>query len=290
MIENSAPTVGFVGAGRLGSVLAVALYRAGYDVVACASRSKSSAVALSARVPGCQVLDRAAEVAARANLVFLTVPDDAIAPVAASIPWQPGHLAVHCSGALPAAVISTPPGVMAGSFHLLQSLADLELGLANLPGSWIGIECQDDAWQTLSHIAERLGAHPLRVNEANRALYHAGAVVVSNLTVGMVALAAELWAALGLSREDAVSALQPLLAGTARNVATLGIPDALTGPVVRGDLGTVERHLEALRAFPQTETVYRALSDVLVGLSLERATITESQAEAIRRALNGPAA
>jgi predicted short-subunit dehydrogenase-like oxidoreductase (DUF2520 family) len=105
-----------------------------------------------------------------------------------------------------------------------------------------------------------------------------------------VALAAELWAALGLSREDAVSALQPLLAGTARNIATLGIPDALTGPVVRGDLGTVERHLEALRVYPQTETVYRALSHVLVGLSLERATITESQAEAIRRALNGPAA
>jgi predicted short-subunit dehydrogenase-like oxidoreductase (DUF2520 family) len=209
--------------------------------------------------------------------------------VSASIGWRVGQIAVHCSGALPAAVLATPSGVSVAGFHPLQTVADARTGLANLPGSWVGVEADDATWPGLVLLAERLGMRPLRLREADRALYHAGAVVVSNFSVGLVALAAQLWEGLGMSRADAVHALQPLLAGTARNLDMLGIPSALTGPVVRGDVGTILRHLEALQFDPLAQALYRDLSRPLIELALERATITTSQADALRAALDDPA-
>jgi predicted short-subunit dehydrogenase-like oxidoreductase (DUF2520 family) len=98
-------------------------------------------------------------------------------------------------------------------------------------------------------------------------------------------MAAELWEPLGMTRDEAVSALQPLLAGTARNIGGLGLPAALTGPVIRGDVQTVARHLEVLAGKTEALTVYRVLSEVLVGLAQERGTINEAQVAALRALL-----
>ena len=290
MSDTTWPRVAIVGAGKLGSVLGVALERAGYPVVACASRSFSSATRLADRVPGCHALATPAAAAAAADLVFLVVPDDSISTVSASITWRAGQIAVHCSGALPAAAAEAPSGTRAAGFHPLQTFADLDTGLVNLPGSTIGVEADESAWPLLATIAQRLGARALRIRESDRALYHAGAVVVSNFAVGLVVLASQLWEGLGIERADAVRALQPLLAGTARNLGSLGLPDALTGPVVRGDVGTIGRHLDALAATPRASTLYRNLSTLLIDLAVERATITGSQAEAMRNALDDPTA
>src|SRR5206468_1909518 len=134
----------------------------------------------------------------------------------------------------------------------------------------------------LSRLAADLGALPLRITANQRALYHAAASLVSNGAVGLMALGADLWEPLGLDRAAAVRALLPLLQGTVRNLEGLGIPDALTGPIVRGDGGTVTRHVEALAAFPTHLAVYRALGAVLVDLAIERGTISDVQVAILR--------
>lgn len=281
------PAVAIIGAGRVGNTLAIALQRVGYPVVACASRSISSAHRLAERLPNCAVAATPSEAARPAQVVFLTVPDDAIETVAAEVAWAASHVAMHCSGGRPASILA--PAAAAGAriagFHPLQTFADPELGAESFPGSVVGIEADDVTWPLLVEMAHALGASPLRVSEANRPLYHAASVLVSNGTVGLMAVGAELWRALGVERADAVRALLPLLQGTVRNIESLGLPAALTGPVSRGDAGTVRGHVEALSSSPQLLALYRSLSSCLIELATERGTITASQVAALRAAL-----
>lgn len=286
------PKVAVIGAGRLGTVLAISLHRADYQVVACASRSASSANRLAARIPGCTAMASPNAAATTAGLVFLTVPDDSIVAVDAEIKWQSEQIAIHCSGARPAGSLANAlaAGAVTASFHPIQSFAEMELGLANLPGSAIGIETADSAWPLLSQLARDLGATPLRLTPENRGRYHAGAVLVSNGTVGLVAIAAELWRALGIERGDAVRALLPLLAGTVRNLEGLGLPGALTGAISRGNPATILTHLRALADAPRELAVYRDLSDWLIDLAQESGTINVDQAAALRFLLATPPA
>jgi predicted short-subunit dehydrogenase-like oxidoreductase (DUF2520 family) len=275
--------VAIIGAGKVGSVLALALNEAGYPVVACASRSLPSAERLARRIEGCEAYATSAEAAAQADVVVLTVPDDALANVAQGIAWKPRHLAIHCSGALPAAAIAAAmdAGARVAGFHPIQTFADTVSGLANLPGSAVGVEAGDDVWPWLAGLARDLGTTALRISSEHRALYHAACVLTSNGTVGLLAVAANLWQALGVNRTDAVQALLPLLAGTVRNLETLGIPDALTGPAVRGDVGTIDRHLAALAQDPLALEIYRALGRALIELTRERGTISDAQLDAL---------
>jgi predicted short-subunit dehydrogenase-like oxidoreductase (DUF2520 family) len=247
--------------------------------------------ALASRIPGCVARRTAADAARDADWVFLTVADDAIPAVAASIPWGNAQLAVHCSGALPAAAMraATTAGARTAGFHPLQTFADADLGLARLPGSSVGIEADDATWSHLAQLARALETTPLRIHADQRALYHLGSVIVSNFTVGLVGLAERLWTQIGIVPATALAALLPLLDGTVRNVEALGVRSALTGPIVRGDRGTAERHLAALRDHPRETAAYVALSHVLVDLAVEGGRLSPDRAAAVRAALDGVA-
>jgi predicted short-subunit dehydrogenase-like oxidoreductase (DUF2520 family) len=266
------PTVGFVGAGKGGQTLAAALARAGVRVVAVASRSRASAERLAAlaHVPPAGVCDVAEEVPSRAELTFLTVPDDAIAGAVAQITaaggWQAGHAVVHCSGALPSTVLAPAglAGCLIASFHPLQTFAavpaNADTAARALTGVMFGLEGDVTLRAVLEALVMRLGGQALWVRAEDKPLYHAAAVLASNYTVTLLGLGASLLESCGLPHDMAVAALLPLLRGTLANLATLGIPDALTGPLVRGDVGTVERHLAQLDArAPEIAPVYRAL-------------------------------
>lgn len=268
-------------------MLAVACARAGRPVTAVSSRTLESAVRLADRLPNCIPVERPTDLASHADVIFLTVPDDQISAADTALPWTAAHLAVHCSGARPASVLTNAraAGAHAAGFHPLQTFAELDQGLANLPGSAVGIEADGRAWTWLSNLGRELGLIPLAIPADARALYHAASVLASNYTVGLIALAANLWQGFGISRSDALRALLPLLAGTVRNLDALGVPAALTGPVVRGDVGTVKQHAVALQSIPVAAAVYESLGGVLIELALERGTISADQAEALRAAL-----
>ena len=194
------PRLGFVGAGVVGTALAKAFARARYPVVAVTSRSAERRIALADSLPDAVAVETPQKVADAADLVFLTVPDDAIEPVAVSITWSPDHAAVHSSGVASTDILeaASVQGAAVGVFHPLQTFATASQAEANIPGSAFGIEASsDELLAILSEMAESLGGTPL-VLSGDKAIYHASAVVASNYLVALLDVAAGLWEAIGL--------------------------------------------------------------------------------------------
>jgi predicted short-subunit dehydrogenase-like oxidoreductase (DUF2520 family) len=279
----------FIGAGKVGSALAIALYRAGYPVVAISSRTRAPVQRLAERVPGAAACSRPAQVAALADVVFLTVPDDAVRSLAEITPWRSGQMAVHCSGSLSLDVLeaATAAGALAGAIHPLQTFASVDNALQNLPGSTFGIEAaNENVAAALEGMARALNGTPIRLGPGDKALYHASAVIACNYLVTLESLAAGLWQAFGVKSRPALNALMPLLRGTLSNLERAGLPDALTGPIARGDTGTVAKHLAALdQAAPELASLYRILGLHTIPIGLAKGSLSAENAEVLRRML-----
>lgn len=212
-----------------------------------------------------------------ADVVVLAVRDEAIGEVAALVMAGVADEAtppilLHCSGALPSAeafaqLARRPLGI--GVLHPLRSLAgapaDSELG-----GVVFAIEGDVLGREAALKLAERLGATPLLLDAAQLPKYHAAAALVSNHAVALVDAGVELLASLGLPRAQATAALASLLASTARNLGTVGLPDALTGPIARGDVAVVARHLLALRPHAELAALYRATARRVAKVAVEK--------------------
>ncbi|HEX8958718.1 MAG TPA: DUF2520 domain-containing protein [Solirubrobacterales bacterium] len=272
--------IGFVGAGVVGTALALALARRGHEVVAVASRTRASAERLALQLPGCAVESKQG-VAERADLVFLTTPDDAIGAVCAEIRWRPESRVVHCSGAASTAVLepARAAGCLVGGFHPLQTFASAEGAISALPGTTFAVEAEEPLFSELARLAADLGGHYLRLRAEDKVLYHAAAAIASNYLVVLASLAADLWAGLGAGREEAIGALLPLLRGTLGNLERVGLPGALTGPIARGDVGTVRRHLDVLaERAPEVLPAYTLLGREAIRIALEKGTLTQVRA------------
>lgn len=268
---SAPPTVGFIGAGRLAAALASGLVQSGYRVNAIASQHLTSAQTLAAALgPDVESNIDGGRVAALCDLVFLTVPDAAIAPACRSVAWQPRHLVVHCSGALglDALAGATEAGARVGCLHPLQSFPSRSPEPERFRGIFCGVEGADPLGALLADIATELGATPFRLEGVDRTLYHAAAVLVSNHVVALASAAGRLWTLAGLPDNLARQGLSPLLLAASANIARLELSDALTGPVARGDASTVEAHLRALSADPSLRELYRLLSAELLRLPL----------------------
>jgi predicted short-subunit dehydrogenase-like oxidoreductase (DUF2520 family) len=270
--------MGVVGCGRLGASLAHALAAAGYRVVALAGRDPVPAQVLAAAIPDSRAV--APYVAVRAaELVLLVVPDDAVEELASALPWRPGQAVVHCAGALDLSPLAAAAraGAATGCLHPLQAFPEPGGLPERLRGIAFGVEVAEAGGSALGALLEALAldigaACTLRLEGVDRALYHAAAVIASNDVVALAAAAGRAWALAGLPTEQAARALGPLLVGAAEAVAALpsGQPlaEALTGPLARGDVATVRRHLDALSAEPALAVLYRTLGRELLALGL----------------------
>ncbi|MFO7590346.1 MAG: Rossmann-like and DUF2520 domain-containing protein [Acidimicrobiia bacterium] len=249
--------VALVGPGRAGGALCLALRRGGDRVVAVAGRSPDApSTQATAQLLGAPVVEvEAAGVGA--DLVVLAPPDarlvDVARVVAASI--ETDALVVHLSGAQGlgalASIAEQRTDVAIGALHPLQSLPSAEAGADRLAGSWAAVA--GDARVTV--LAADLGLRPFAVADEHRARYHAAACVASNHLVALLAQVGRLAAAAGVPEE----AFQPLVRATVEHALAIGPAAALTGPISRGDIGTVAAHLAAI---PDDERrAYRALAD-----------------------------
>ena len=241
---------GFIGAGTTGTALAVRLSQKGWPVVAVSSRTLSSAQKLVRLVSNCQVCHTAQGLADAAELVFITTPDDVIAQVCSEVQWHEGQSVVHCSGAHSVDILESAKklGAAVGSFHPLQTFADVAQAIENLPGSTFALEAEEPLLSALKELTNLLNGNWVKLGSGDKVLYHAAAVFTCNYLVTLVKLAQDLWLDFGVSSKEATRALLPLLRGTINNIDNIGLPNCLTGPVARGDLGTIERHLSALEA------------------------------------------
>jgi len=223
------------------------------------------------------------------SIVFLTVPDGGIATVARDIAKAnsaPASVAfVHCSGALGLGVLGPLRSEHAvGSFHPLQSFPRPRAPEA-FRGSLVGIDASTvPLRRRLARLARDLGAKPRSVAETERVVYHAAAVFASNYLVALAGVAVEMLESIGWSESDAIAGLVPLMEGAVVEVARRGPVGALTGPIRRGDVETVTRHLEALAVRRRMADLYRMLGAVALEIATE-AGLEPVAAERVKRAL-----
>jgi predicted short-subunit dehydrogenase-like oxidoreductase (DUF2520 family) len=255
--------VGVIGAGRVGAVLGAALAAAGHDVVAAAGLSAASAERAARLLPGVPLL-HADEVVAASDLVVLAVPDDTLPGLVAGLAetgaWRAGQLAFHTSGAHGLAVLAPAQlaGVLPLALHPAMTFTGAPEDVDRLVGTPFGLTSRPEHRPVAETLVLEMGGEPFYVAEEDRRLYHAALVTGANHLVTLVAEAAELLRGAGV--EDPARVLTPLLTAALDNGLRRG-DRGLTGPVSRGDVGTVADHLETLNdRAPASVAAYVAMA------------------------------
>ncbi|MFC1925403.1 Rossmann-like and DUF2520 domain-containing protein [Chloroflexota bacterium] len=285
------PDIGFIGAGTVGTALAVRLKEKGYAVTCVASRTLASAERLAGMVEGCHVHDNNQAVAEAVEMIFITTSDDAIASVAAQVKWRHGQSVAHCSGADSLDILNpaAEAGARTGAFHPLQTFASITHAIENIPGSTFALEAEEPLMSTLKEIALALDGNPIELKPGDKVIYHTAAVLACNYLVTLVKMATDLWQTFDVPPAEATRALLPLLRGTINNLDNVGLPDCLTGPIARGDLGTVKKHLTALEATaPELLSAYRELGRQTVPIARAKGKIDDQVAKELREVLGEP--
>jgi predicted short-subunit dehydrogenase-like oxidoreductase (DUF2520 family) len=261
------PTIAIIGPGRAGSALGRALHTAGYTIAAIGGRNPDNVRNLADEL-GSRAVQSPATTLDLADLTILAVPDDVILPLATemvdSLCSAAGHAAVHLSGAQDRSALrplAQRGSLRTGVFHPLQTFRRGSDAVQNVAGTYFGIDADQPLRDQLMQLARDLQGHPFDLTGVDLALYHAAAVFAANYPVTLLAEAIALAADAGLSPETARQGLTTLLAGAVNNLRDLAPADAITGPASRGDQGTIERHLEALKRDPELQRLYQLLAD-----------------------------
>lgn len=273
--------IGFIGAGKVGTALAVLLNRKGYTVAAIYDHTRSAAERLHALVNNCAITNNSQQVADIADLIFITTPDGAIESVASQVKWAQGKCVVHCSGADSTAILekARQDGATVGVFHPLQTFAGITQAIENIPGTTFTIEAEEPLLTTLKEMAVSLGGSCIQIKAEDKAAYHAAAVFASNYLVTLVKMATDLWQTFEIPPDQAIKALLPLMRGTLHNIETIGLPQCLTGPIARGDIGTIRKHLDEIRIkTPEILPVYKELGLKTIPIALAKGNISDQQA------------
>ncbi|WP_285594180.1 DUF2520 domain-containing protein [Kineosporia sp. NBRC 101731] len=284
--------VGVIGAGRVGAVLGSALRAAGHAVVGVSAVSEASVERASVLLPGVPVLE-VPDVVERAELVLVAIPDDALPGLVSGLTetgaWQPGQLIVHTSGRFGWKVLE--PAVSRGAIplalHPAMTFTGTSLDLSRLVDCCFGVTAPGPVLPIAQALVVEMGAEPVVIDEKMRGLYHAALAHGSNHLVTLVAQALDLLRAAGV--EDASRLLAPLLSASLDN-SLRGGDNALTGPVARGDAGTLADHLRAIRATGErgegTLETYRAMARATADRALASGRLQVASAEALLAALN----
>jgi predicted short-subunit dehydrogenase-like oxidoreductase (DUF2520 family) len=282
------PKIGFIGAGIVGTALAVLLNRIGYRVECVSSRTRKSAKNLARMVEGCNIMDTNQDVADVADFVFITTPDDVIPRVVSRVKWRKRQNVVHCSGADSVDILepAKKAGARTGGFHPLQTFAGIDQAIENIPGSTFAIEADEPLLTTLKDMATALGGQWIELKSRDKVAYHAAAVFACNYLVTLVKLSTDLWETFHIPPEKATGALLPLLRGTLNNIETLGIPQCLTGPIARGDIGTISKHIQTLRKkAPSLLVPYTELGRQTIPIALAKGKIDKKRSVELEKIL-----
>jgi predicted short-subunit dehydrogenase-like oxidoreductase (DUF2520 family) len=287
MSTNDRPArlaVGVVGAGRVGPVLGAALATAGHRVVAVSAVSEASKRRAAALLPGVPVRPVDAVVRA-ADLVLLTVPDDAlpglVEGLAATGVVRPGQLLAHASGSHGVSVFDpvTRLGALPLALHPVMTFSGAPEDVARVAGCAFGVTSPPELRPVAEALVVEMGGEPVWIAEEMRPLYHAALATGANYLVTLVNTAADLLAAAGV--EQPARMLGPLLGAALDNALRRG-DAALTGPVARGDAGTVAKHLEVLaRHSPAAASAYAVLARVTADRALASGQLDPAAASAL---------
>ena len=264
--------VGIVGAGRVGAVLGAALARAGHYVTGASGVSEESRSRIETLLPGVPRRE-VDEVVADADVVFLTVPDDAVDELASGLArlgrWRQGQIVIHCSGTQGLAALDAVTGVGAipMAIHPAMTFTGTSLDLDRMSGATFAVTAPPAFVPIAQALVVEMGGDPVVVADEARSLYHAALVHAGNHAVTLVAQASAMLAAAGI--EEPARVLSPLIQASVDGALAdaPGAVNTLTGPVVRGDAGTVATHVAALANDPAALAAYRAMAHATADLA-----------------------
>jgi predicted short-subunit dehydrogenase-like oxidoreductase (DUF2520 family) len=274
--------LGTIGAGRVGAVLTAALARAGHHPVAVAAVSQASRRRAEALVPEAEVLPPD-QVASRVDLLLLCVPDDVLAELvsglAAAEAVRAGTLVAHSSGAHGFRVLDPllSAGALPLALHPVMTFTGTQVDLQRLAGACFGVTAPEQLRLAAEALVIEMGAEPVWIDEALRPLYHAALAMGANHLVALVNQAADLLSAAGVEQPGRM--LGPLLGAALDNSLRHG-DAAMTGPVARGDAGTVRAHLDVLDD-PPVRSAYVAMSRLGAVRALATGVLPADRAEAL---------
>ena len=284
-VEAGVPLrVTLVGAGNVGTSVALLLGNAGHLIAGAASRSPSSATR-AARLLDTKIFDYSSDLP-DCDLVLIGATDAGIPEIARTLAphIDAGTYVWHFAGSVgvePLGAIANAGGrVVAG--HPVQAIPDLEQGSRRLPGSAWGITAAPEDRDWVAALVRRdLSGYPVFVEEADRAVWHAASVTVSNGTAALLGAGEQILASIGI--DDPQKVLGPLAAGTIANAMEAGGgAQTLTGPVVRGEVDTVRRHLlELTRRDPELAQTYRRVGQTIVQVAVRSGRITDEVARSL---------
>lgn len=286
--------IAIIGAGIVGTAVGATLQSRGYKIAAVAAKTQAS-LDRAASYLEARATNDIAEAAGMGDLIFITTSDDFIKEACDDIAARGGFntddVVFHMSGVLPLSALEAAEhyGARTGCLHPMQTFATVESAIERLPGSVFGVTAEDETLIEAEEIIDALGGEKVMVKDEDKAVYHAAACVVSNYLVSLVHLGEGLYGEIGIEGDMARRAFAPLLEGTVANIERYGPAAALTGPIARGDIGTVARHLQALqRTAPWALPVYREMGIYTVRVAAAKGTVDENTAKKLTRLLETP--
>ncbi len=286
---NKQSPIAILAAGRLGSSLAIALTNAGYNVAAVTSRRADQRKWLAGQLPDSVIVDNLQTASNVANIVFITGPDAAVEEICNQVEWRSHQAVVHCAGVLPVSALhsASDSGAAIAGFHPLQTFPSNESHDRLADVSFATEASNRDLYKWLEALATDLDGSTFPIEPSQRAAYHASGVMACGMVAGWIGVAAEMWQVLGINREEALKRLIPLMRATIDALDERGLPNAITGPFVRGDVDTIAAHHAAAQSkSKETGTAYAALALASLHIAKEQGGLSDSAFQRIQSLLS----
>jgi predicted short-subunit dehydrogenase-like oxidoreductase (DUF2520 family) len=284
--------IAIIGAGNLGTSLGYALSKKGYNIKALSCRSLKSLKESQRIIREGKTSTDNIQTAKQGNILFICVPDGEIVKIVkelsgGQLSWREKYV-FHCSGLLPSEVMKPlkTRGALTASLHPIQSFSQKKGDLKQFEGIYFGLEGDDKALKLAQKIVGSLGGHSIHIRAQDKPIYHAACSVASNFFVVLLDTAVSLLKHIGLEQKQAFKAVMPLIQGTLRNVKEFNTEGALTGPVIRGEQESVEKHLDALRKFPGYHEMYHSLAAQALEIA-KRKNIPPEKIKSLKNLLEG---
>ena len=267
-----------IGTGMVGTAIGFLLKKSGYKVISIYDKS-SAAMKRALPYTAGEASLTPRKVLQNADCILITTPDDAILSACQEIAIYPeikGKFVFHMSGAggLDLLAPARKAGASVASIHPLQSFSSIDQAIQNIPGSYFGVTADKKAQPLAKNIIRDLGGIPLLISPDQKPLYHAAACFASNYLVSLMNVVESIYQAIGLNEKDAKKAFLPLVYGSLKNIENSGSISSLTGPIARGDFGTIKKHITAInKNLPQYSSLYSSLGLITVKIAQQKGTL-----------------
>ena len=263
--------IGFIGAGKVGCTLGKYFSQGGLDISGYFSRTNASAIE-AAQFTDSKYYSDLLSLIEHSDFIFITVSDDKISSIWDHIKEMPiqGKFICHCSGSISSQIFSDIEqlGAFGYSIHPLLAIHSKKESYKNLQDALFTVEGEPTNMHLVITFLERLGNSVQTIPTSAKKAYHAAAVFASNHIVALAQIAIDMFMNCGFEEDTARQAIAPLLLGNVANIVNVGPKEALTGPVERNDISTIQKHLSCLT--PEQQIIYKELSKILIKIGLEK--------------------